>query len=442
MIQLLLVILIIFLVSSIIIEKNLFNPLTIFNGIWLIVTFFAYLKLYKMIDYSNKSIVIIMIGTLCFNFGYLLTKIIHTKRNKMTNNDLETTRNSYIYNYNWTLIRILLSFAIILNILLSVKVTHLILNGVSYSSIRAMYYAYWDVEPLIKSGAIFTIFDFTSVAVLTICMPIVILSFFERKTDKISLILLIVLLVLFVYCTAGRTMILKLLISILILLFIKYKNINKSILLKILMVFVVGISLILTSTFIRNRNTKNSVPTLYSYLGSPIPIFSHMIDYVDNENIRLHGYSSFYGLYQFTEKISVLTQHKFKNSDYLDSIIIKPASTWINVFKVNHHNYNAFATMYYNLYLDYGFISVIIISILYGIFATHFYIKLKEYQNKRHIVFYIIICYGLIFSFEKFQFSSYYIYSSFVFNYLLIKKNNQNNDKLCNSNSLNNNIHE
>ena len=157
-----------------------------------------------------------------------------------------------------------------------------------------------------------------------------------------------------------------------------------------------------------------------------------MVDYVDKENIQLKGYSSFYGLYQYTEKISVLAKHKFKNSDYLDSIIIKPASTWINVFKINNHNYNAFATMYYNLYLDYGFVSVFVISMLYGMFATYFYLRVIETGKARNIVFYIVICIGLIFSFEKFQFSGYYIYSSFILSYIYFK-----GLKVKNTNKLN-----
>ena len=47
-------------------EKNLTNPTVIFSGIWLISLGLTSLKLYNMISYSTKSILIVTMGIISF----------------------------------------------------------------------------------------------------------------------------------------------------------------------------------------------------------------------------------------------------------------------------------------------------------------------------------------------------------------------------------------
>ena len=60
-------------VFSAIKEKNIYNPITLFSGLWSIIFLCASMRLYGMVEYSDKALIIIASGLLSIVIGILLS---------------------------------------------------------------------------------------------------------------------------------------------------------------------------------------------------------------------------------------------------------------------------------------------------------------------------------------------------------------------------------
>lgn len=409
MIYLLVILITILLIYSIYREKNLYNPVTILFSIWFVVSLFASLKLYNMIDYSDKSVFIIIVGLLSFFMGYLVNRTKEKDR---------IEKYDYIDNINWKFIRVLLFLALIPTTMLAIKVFNLLISGVSYSQIRSMYYMYGNSQPLISDGALFTLFNIGVTSILYVGIPFIILCAFNKRIDKISLVLISLLTILFVFATSGRTMLLNVIIFVVLLFIVYFKKISKKYKFRCMICLLIMVIIAVVITII--RKSDNAIPNIYSYFAVPIPLFSKMLE-SKVMNINLYGYSTFYGAYLIIQKIFViLFNYKFANAEYLFSIMDLPSTSWVGVFGSSSDLYNAFVTMFYNLYLDFGIIGVAGIMFIYGFTVTSIY--RKSILSMRKMLLYCLLALGLIFSFERFQFSSMPIYIALFLIPLFIKQ--------------------
>ena len=390
-------------------EKNLYNPICVFFAVWFIITLFAALRLYGMISYTNKSILIISLGLLSFFVGYLVS----ARKRSNANKRLEA-------KYNYTLIRVILIVGVLINLILSIKVLCFIFNGISYNEIRDMYYGYANATKLINNGKIFALFELVSNSILWVMIPIIIVSIFDKKSDKISTILLASMVILNLFATAGRSFLLHIMLDLIIMVlmqFSKLKQKEKKILIYCVCVIVV---LLFGFTFLRNGIKSGSVPTIYSYFGIPIPLFSRFVDIIDSNKVYLHGYSSFYGLYLLIQKsFVILFKINFSNAAFLSTFNNMPGNTWVRVFQDSSSNYNAFATLFYNFYLDFSIWGVIIFSFIYGFVITKIY--KTAMINKKALMVYLLLAVGLALSFIRLQFATYYIYVALVILFIVVK---------------------
>ena len=80
------------------IEKRLYNPITLFCGIWALVVFFAALHLYGMNEVSDEAYFIIILGIICFVLGSYAALLM---RKRIKIGHVNKTRNeNYIVDYS------------------------------------------------------------------------------------------------------------------------------------------------------------------------------------------------------------------------------------------------------------------------------------------------------------------------------------------------------
>lgn len=415
MIYLLLLFIILVIIYSIYKERNLYNPLCIFFGVWFVIVLFNIIKLYDMIGYSKKSIILIFCGLLFFFLGFIFS-------NKKKNNN----KNYMIDKYNNKFIRFLLIVGVLMTTALTIKVIRYLDYGVNYSNIRSMYYGFYNSQTLINNGKLFALFDIFSNSILLVSIPIVILSIFDKKTDKISVVLLVIMLLEFVFATAGRVYLLHVILEVIIVFLARYNSIAKSTRKKIVYCIIGVCAAVVLVTIFRNGIKTDEVSNTYAYFTIPMPLFSYYVDYVDKNGIILYGYSTFYGIYLLVQKaLVVILGFKLPNADYLSQILNIPGKNWLKVFTETKTTYNAFSTMFFYFYLDFKIYGIILFSFIYGFVVTKIYNKI--FNNSRSFIIYLLLSIGLFLSFVKFQFSSYYIYIALLILPFLVKKNVKDN---------------
>ncbi len=415
------ILLLIVLISFIIHEKSLSNPSVIFSAIWVISLVLSSLGLFGMIEITTKAKFLLGMGVISFIIGTILIYLYYVKKNNTKKEEVEGT--CYQEEINFKFVNVILLIGIIFIIPVAIKVTWLLFNGVDYSNIRSMYYSYGSIEPLIKNETFFTIFDWSLAIILSSTTSIIITGISNKKLNKLSLIQLAVLTILYIYTTAGRSQLFIIVIEIVLIYLINPKMINKKIVSNVKKIVISLMVIVAIMTIARSTSKGGIVRQAYSYLSLPEPYFSELVKYVDNEEIHTNGIATFYGPYLLVQKtIKGLINYKLPLANYYANIINKPQNYWINVYKDSKDCYNAYGTMFYYFYLDFGFLGVIFISMLYGILMEKVYINAKYKKGIYRQVAYLLLISGLCTSFIRWQFASPTILISLVLTKLFIKK--------------------
>ena len=402
-------------------EKNLTNPTVIFSGIWLISLGLTSLKLYNMISYSTKSILIVTMGIISFVIGTILCVAIWKKCEKKGVLKENIGNEEKINNI---LVIVVLTIGVLMVLMLLIKVIILLANGTPYYDIRKLYYSYGDDGSLINNDQIFTLFDWTTSIVISIATPVVIVEIMKKQINKVVIVEYCVLIISYVFATSGRMPIFIIVVEIILYLLLNKESINpktRKIAYGIVSTLVVAITCM---TIVRMSNSQNKkVNTLYTYFSLPLPYFSKLVDYVDKNEIQTYGVATGYGPYLLVQKgIKVVTGYKLKNADSLAAIITKPQTYWVRVFLDTKDYYNAYATLFYYFYLDFRYVGVILFSCIYGMLMELVYLCYKKKKNIRATIVYLMVMVGIIQSFATWQFASPAIIISLILSYFIIKR--------------------
>lgn len=418
----------VFLIVSIIIvvfsEKKIVNPIVLFAGIWLISIFLSSLKLYNMIDYSEKAIRIISEGIIAFIIGAFMMMYIAQKKYK----SYENKKNNEFLNNR--VLFILINMSLVMVLILSIKVAVLLKNGVNYNGIRKLYYSYGDGS-LISNEKIFTLFDWTTSMVITLTTPTIIVGIINKKVNKLLVFEYVIMVSLYTFSTSGRSVIFVIAIELVLTLLLNKEKLNKKIKILSKIFLIISLILIILMTAIRTSNVKNkNVNTFYAYFSLPLPYFSKLVDYIDNQDVNTYGVATAYGPYLLVQKgFKIITGYKFSKAENLADIITKPQTYWVRVFEDTTDYYNAYSTMFYNFYLDFKDIGVIGISFFYGMFMEFVYQKAKYQKTMKENVLYLIFANGVIKSFASWQFATPAIILALLVLNILFKERKQKDGK-------------
>lgn len=400
MIYVMMIFLLIMIIISIYMEKKFWNPITLFSGIWLLTIFLANLKLYNMIDYSEKALWIISEGVIFFILGAWLSRFYWKRINIMKTVEREEF-------YNKKLLYIIVSIGLIMVTILSIKVFIQLKNGMRYTDIRKLYYSYGDGS-LIGSEQLFTLFDWGTAAIIALIIPTVIIGIINKKISKLLIVESILMIGLYIFSTSGRAPLFIIAIELILAVFINKKNLTSKVKKVLRIGIIIMLIAILCMTAIRASNNYNQkVNSFYAYFSLPLPYFSRLIEYVDKQDINTYGVATAYGPYLMVQKVVKLaTGYKFSNAEELDEIVTKPQTYWVKIFDDSLDYYNAYSTAFYPFYLDFRQFGVAIFSLIYGFLVEKFYINAIYRKSIKSYIRYLMIVVGMIQSFAVWQFAS------------------------------------
>ena len=181
--------------------------------------------------------------------------------------------------------------------------------------------------------------------------------------------------------------------------------------------FVLAVLLLITAVRAEG-STGKKVNTFYAYLSIPTYLFDYYVKRVGEA--RLHGSAFFYGLLTFfnyfTSKIG------FEIPMYTEAyeIIQKTQDGWVDVFPGEY--YNAYVSMFYYFYIDFGIVGIILGSAFFGYICYMVYHGAFKKKNIVALIYYMLIIQCIICSLVRWQFATITMVIAFLVEYTMTQK--------------------
>ena len=402
-------------IYSIIREKNIYNPCTIFVTLWLIICFLTTLRLYGLNEVSFNAYILVLAGVLSFAFGcFARTKFkIKTKR-------IVGINSGDNYKIKYGLLIILYLFAVAFTFMLARRSIGLLMRGTPMSVIRNNYR---NIEAGLVVDSSFTYYteqyfvaaaEFAAVALF----PIVL---FDKKSKKkfVLIIEFVVFLVMHLFVTGARSFMIDVVVALVLYALMNrqligrfreyFSRISKVVL---ILVGVGAVAMVIFMSQLRKGDEVLFGREIYMYFSISMPLFDIHLDLMHSNPTFTYGMTLLNGLLRpfllvlrrigipYPKLYSLASQMLSDNNIY---------------HYVGQTRANSFVTAFFNLYSDFGAIGIILGCFAWGYIAQSAYQSMKLNPNRRSQAIYILIALGLFLSFVRLFFTAYrYLYAFLI----------------------------
>lgn len=383
-------------------DKSMIRPSNLFVVVWLSISVLFSLKYIDYDNPSNYTYLLIFLGVLCFVIG---GRFSIKPRARMERYEIDLRK-----------VVVLQILTIILYVPETIDVIRDLISGQTLEDVRIK-----SGEENGSSGLIAIFKNFVLTPFLFLSYPITAYIFFSNKTKSnkklLVLLLSMILVAISVLRLGGRSPILFFLVNFFVVWYF-YKDVvvlSRSV--KNVIFLVVSMAVISFVYASISRGVDDLPRSFYHYFVGCVALLDNGVKSVD---FHTEGIATFSSLITFFD-----TFWRFIGGDEVTAMHV---ISWIN----NHVEetisvgkdctMNAFYSLFYWFYLDYGIIGVILLCFLYGILADSIY---KAAIYNRHfitIVIFALIVQGVVFSFIRFQFSTFYYFMAFLIIPLIIKR--------------------
>lgn len=397
-------------------EKSFVNFQTIFCLMWCAVCCAASFRLYEMINFSDDIYIIFVIGCIGFSVGCNCIKP-----------SIRILNYDNIYNISRSTFNILYYSTAIFMVYFTIKVLFVLNSGVPYSVIREM----WGYSSEYYEGAFMTnrYEIFMRTFVLTPLIPVfngmLLLHILKViKLKKIDVIKILILSVLYIFVSGSRIVITNLILQGLLMVFLLKIRLQKKYLKRIFLGVVLMIVAI--SVISENRERERSLVewnvnhTYYSYLALPVPMCYYHIERADRMDYRSHGLSFAKGVVSLAlfplSIIGIPRPDTFmKMEEFYEGV-----SEYVSIFYGTQNN--AYVSLFFYFYLDFGLFGVFLGSLLYGLFLSRLYKRTVKQCNLRNLLLLLVAIISLAKCFAKWEFQGAEYIMSFVYVLILVRK--------------------
>lgn len=408
--------------------KKLFNPVTMFCGLWAVIVFLSGLQLYDLKKSSYWTYICIWIGIFFYVVGFYFEYQKTFKLRIGSKGYVSKVTNLYGYRPNYTVIYPLIGL-LFLTKLLSAKTGILALlsggdlNEVLFltraSSSNARRTIMNVVHNLVTGPFEFAIY------------PICAYNLFNKKHKMLSGVILGILL-LGIVSTGGRVNLIYLMIcSCVVFTFSKDSVLTKYVeQMKVMKkskyhFIIIGIAFLISFVIVSiSRSGSKLFQHIYLYFAMQPTMFETWSNIVKKEGLLGFGEASFNG---FTFHILYVLKNVFGLSypqHWYDvfNMILRVDSDWKPITNAGLPA-NAYVSAFWYFYLDGREVGIVIFSFLFGIISSHYFKKTVRKPDMRNICIYAMILFGIIDTYVRMRFAvSDYVGGFLILNYLLFKK--------------------
>jgi len=413
------------------IEKNWYNPATVFFGVWTVVFFLYSLKLYGIYDVEGTTYATIALGLFCFFIGYIVCtaekrQIVLSQRN-----------HSQVKEYiNYRLLRFcgVIVFAFFAEEALETLV--LVRSGISLFDIRTSLqgyaeYSFSDNLYVLRS-MIGPLYTWAILPIYNAMLIISCINLFTGKKDKTLLLLSAGCLLLKSFKEGSRVALFAFMIYLLFAMVIYGKKIvlSKKIKKRIRLLIIAAILIIIAISNIRiSTGEKTLFEEIYLYFTCCIPLWDHWLSEMMARGTEYtYGATSLYGILQLSvTALSVLngsTPEWYRAGQQA----IQDTEMFIQVRNASYSfRSNAYTTMFYYLYKDAGMIGIILGGTLFGGVCTSVYKRIKKgikagLKSERQVYIYLLLLQAIVLSFVRVYFSVASYSFTFFYAFVFIRK--------------------
>ena len=397
-------------------NKNVAHPIILFFGLWFSCILCASLRLYGMQEYSSKSLVVIITGLVSFAIGCGLAFLVKYYKFKIV--PVEGLRPRKIrMNISKKMLYLILAASFAGIILLDFAAVRALRHGVSYSYIRNMYYGYGNAKKLISSTFLNTYINWISVPSLYALIPVSLINMFEKKGDKLFSALVMLAAVMYIFGSAGRFMLMFMVVQVVAMLNYYSHTITKKTKKRMVLIVIAVFAALMLLTVIRSEGaSRKKVNTIYAYLSIPVYLLGYWLD-ANGSVGRLHGSGFFYGILTFFNYFTSKLGFDIPAYRAAYDTIQVTQDQWVAVFP--HEWYNAYVSMFYYFYIDFGMIGVILGCILFGYLCYIVYYSAFVKKDKCALLYYMLLIQCIICSLVRWQLGTITMVLTFIIEFML-----------------------
>ena len=379
--------------------KKIYNAGTIFLGYWAIITFLTSLNLDNAATVRQSTYGLILLGLVSFAAGCLVC--LQVKHRPQTNAD---------YNFEISSYR-LLNIACIVIIIYSIYrigiIATYLSRGISWGSIRMMHgIAGAAGEGTLKGGTWSQVIHDDIVApCLYLIAPIFAVELFLGNRNKRFILLALASMILYSVSSVSRAIwgfsILYLIIILIV--FLHRQNLSPVVKKWLKRIPIFAVILLVAILFItRSRSETSEVNLIYNmlaYLSGGINLFDiHMQEPI--ADVRTYGFFTLYGfIYPIFFVLNYIGILKFPAVFRDISSVKQQLEYYVQIS--DHVRMNAYSTLFFNFYNDFGVFGIFLGSFLFGYFCMLAYVYFSRKKNVRTFVCYLILIQFMIFSMAR-----------------------------------------
>lgn len=406
-------------------SKNIAHPIVLFLGIWLACLFCASLRLYNMKEFSDKGVILILTGLTAFCVGCFISMSRRNFRIRPPKS-FSVPVPEITFNVSWHAVYILLFASLAGILILDILALKALKKGVSYSYIRNMYYGYGSAPKLIKSTFLSTYINWISVPALYALIPVAMINLFETKNifrrKKHLLFSIVVFLSAFMYIfgSAGRFMLIFLVVQMATVFQVYHKKLSAKFKKRIfILISAVIVIFFLISSIRASGASGKKVNTFYAYLSIPVYLLDYWTEKVENAP-HLYGGAFLYGILTFLNYFTSKVGFHIPLYEKSYNMIQVTQNGWVEIFP--HEWYNAYVSMFYYFYIDFGITGVVIGCMFFGYLCHEIYHIAFIKKNKNALLFYLIMIQCIVCSIVRWQLGTITLVLTLFFEWFIIPK--------------------
>lgn len=366
------------------IEKRLYNPVTLFCGIWALVILFAALHLYGMKEASDYAYSIMTLGIVCFSFGSYIALSIR-KRFRISLIRKRQSSNAFgNYSINYPVVYVVGAIVLVYLVVESIVAFFAYRSGIQMNELRSSMMGYSTTGyasgmALLRQGPLALIYSFVFLPGFYSLLLVTSVDVIIGQKRKLLIVMSVVAVVLKNYAEGSRMCLTHLVLYFTLLLLIYKRGVlskkAKKWIKRTVIVIIVGFLVVSNIRF--SESEKTMAQQLYMYFTCMVPLFDYWLEFEKATEVYTYGAVSLLGLLRFPCNILKMIGITFP------TVILNSANeiavNWDSFVNIGPKlNYNSYVTLFLYFYKDAGIIGVIMGSLLFGFVCGGAYKNLKQ----------------------------------------------------------------
>lgn len=405
------ILLAVFLVADVLIQRRFCTPVCFFAGIWLIILSAGSLRLYGFSGYTEQTAAIIFAGVCSFICGVYAIECLMQKcgmtRSKTSLFSLHDGSYSQLLNnvpvrsdvsVNMHFLNVILALSFAGHIISFWYTFRAMLSGLSLGEVRGNLMGY-SGDYVIGNPIIDAYYVYFCTPAMTVLLPLAVVFFFQKRHQKFVGVTMLCFLMQIV-SRGGRMGIVDLILMIIVCFVYfrrKLSRRTKRLLLAIIVSGVIAMGIIGVA-----RGNNEIFRNVYTYFTISAPMFERYSQAFLQADFVSYGGATFYPFMYLIDAFTNIMGGNMKFSEELVYFVGYPQDTWLSgIYPTGE--LNAFSSEFYFFYMDFRLFGVLIFSFMHGAICSFFYVRSFKQHNTTMLLWYLLMVHGMFFSFIIWQ---------------------------------------